>query len=327
MFQGRRWHAEAFGDPRDVLRLAEATWPTPEVGRVLVEVTACGVGLPDLLITTGAYPLLPNPPVAPGQEVVGTVAAVPDGSAFTVGERVMGVTAFLEGWGGYADFAYLGEGTTQRVPDAMSDEEAAGFTIAFRTAHAALAQRVMVSQGDVVLVLGAAGNTGAAAVLMAKALGAKVIAVASGPERLSFCTGLGADHVVDRQTSDVVDAVHEITGGDGADVVVDPVGGDLGTRAAAAVARLGHIAVVGYASGSWLTLDPVDMVLRNYSAAGVFAAGTPAEDALAYGALRELANRGAIKTPVSSLAAFTDVPEVISGIRTAPPGKTVVLVR
>jgi len=325
VFHGRRWRAESFGEPRDVLRLAETVWPEPEAGRVLVEVTACGVGLPDLMITTGAYPLLPSPPVAPGQEVVGNVVAVPEGSTFVTGDRVMGVTAFLDGWGGCADYAYLGETTTQRVPDTMSDEEAAGFSIAFRTAYAGLAQRVRIKPGDVVLVLGAAGSTGAAAVSLAKALGATVIAVASSSDRLSFCTSLGADYVVNRRTSDVVDAVHEITGGDGADIVFDPVGGDIATRATGAVARLGHIAVVGYASGSWLTLDPVDMVLRNYSAAGVFAAGTVEEDARAYAALGDLAARGTIKTPVSSVAAFTDVPEVISGIRTAPPGKTVVL--
>src|SRR5215510_4298276 len=97
-FRGRSWQATAFGEPGDVLEVAEITWPAPGEGQVLVKVRACGVGLPDLLITTGKYPLLPDPPVAPGQEVVGDVVAVPQGSAFRVGDRVMGSTAFLDGW-------------------------------------------------------------------------------------------------------------------------------------------------------------------------------------------------------------------------------------
>ena len=324
MFRGRSWQAGSFGEPRDVLRVKQITWPAPDEGQVLVKVRACGVGLPDLLITTGQYPLLPKPPVAPGQEVVGDVVAVPEGSAFTVGERVMGSTAFLDGWGGYSDYGYLREMTAQRVPAVMTDEEAAGFMIGFRTAYAGLAQRAVIAPGEVLLVLGAAGNTGGSAVQLGKALGAKVIAAVSTGEKLAFCAGLGADQTINYRTSDLVNEVKTITRGKGADVIFDPVGGDLGTRAAAAVARLGRIAVIGYASGSWLTLDPLDMVVRNYTAVGVFAGGTPAEDKEAYDRLAELANSGVIKTPVTTVASFDDLPDVIAKIPTAAPGKAVV---
>jgi NADPH:quinone reductase len=324
VFEGRSWKARAFGEPAKVLRAEETTWPAPPEGLVLVRVRACGTGLPDLLMTRGDYPPIPEPPVAPGQEVAGEVVAVPSGSRFLTGERVMGSTAFADGWGGYADYTYVREARTQRVPDSMSDEEAAGFMIAFRTAYAGLAQRVIVSPGDVLLVLGAAGNTGAAAVQLGKVLGATVIAAAGSAEKLALCRALGADHLIDYRQSDVADEALKVTDGRGADVIFDPVGGDLGTRAAAGLARLGTIAMVGYASGSFLTPNQLDMVLRSYTIAGVYAAGTPQEDREAYGRLAELADRGAIRTPVTTVASFAEVPAVIAGIPTAAPGKTVV---
>jgi NADPH2:quinone reductase len=324
VIHGRSWQARSFGEPKDVLRVEEVEWPAPTQGRVLVKVRVCGVGLPDLLMLAGVYPPQPQPPVVPGQEVAGEVVAVPAGSAFAVGDRVMGATAFVEGWGGYSDYAYVREAKTVRIPAAMTDEAAAGFVIGFRTAYAGLCDRVRVASGEVLLVLGAAGNTGASAIQLGKALGATVIATAGTEEKLDFCTRIGADNVVNHRTEDVAEAVLAITGGQGADVVFDPVGGDLGTRATAAVARLGRIAVIGYASGSWLTLDPLDMVLRNYTAAGVFAGGTVEEDQAAYRQLVELAERGAIRTPVATVVTFDEVPDVISAIPTAPPGKAVV---
>ncbi|WP_433559999.1 zinc-binding dehydrogenase [Pseudonocardia xinjiangensis] len=324
MVHGRSWRARSFGEPKDVLRVEEIEWAEPSAGLVLVKVRACGVGLPDLLITTGNYPPLPDPPAVPGQEVMGEVVGVPAGSAFAVGDRVMGATAFLDGWGGYSDYAYVREAKTQRVPPALTDEEAAGFVIGFRTAYAGLADRIRIAPGEVLLVLGAAGNTGAAAVQLGKALGATVIATASSAEKLAFCSRIGADHVVDHRTADVARAVLEITGGHGADVVFDPVGGTLGTRATAAVARLGRIALIGYASGSWPTLDPLDMVLRSYAAVGVFAGGTDEEDRTAYGRLAELAGRGLIRTPVTTVVSFDDVPDIIGAVPTASPGKAVV---
>lgn len=324
VFHGRSWQATAFGQPRDVLRVVEITWPAPSEGQVLVKVRACGVGLADLLITTGDYPLLPEPPVAPGQEVVGDVVAVPQGSAFRIGDRVMGSTAFLDGWGGYSDYTYVNETRAQRAPAALTDESAAGFMIGFRTAYAGLCQRVTITSGEVLLVLGAAGNTGASAVQLGKALGATVIAAAGNDEKLDFCLSLGADYAVNYRTSNLVAEVQQITGNRGADVIFDPVGGELGTAAATAIARLGRIAVIGYASGSWLVLDPQDMVLRNYTAAGVFAGGTAAEDTAAYTHLVELADRGVIRTPVSTVACFDDVPGVLANLPTAAPGKAII---
>jgi NADPH2:quinone reductase len=126
MYQGKTWKAPAFGEPADVLRVEDATWDEPAEGLVLVRVLACGLGMPDMLMTRGEYPLLPKPPVSPGQEVAGEVVATAPDSRFAVGDRVMGLTAYLEGWGGLGDYAYVGEGKARPVPDTLTDEQAAG---------------------------------------------------------------------------------------------------------------------------------------------------------------------------------------------------------
>ncbi|WP_160112792.1 zinc-binding dehydrogenase [Mycobacterium sp. 3519A] len=292
-----------------------------------MEVRACAVGLADLLMVTGDYPLTTTPPVAPGQEVAGVVVAVADGSAFAPGDRVMGSTAFLQGWGGFSDYTYIREPTAQKIPAPLTDEEAAGSVIGFRTAYAGLVQRAAVTPGEVLVVLGAAGNTGAAAVQLGKALGARVIAVVGSDEKAEFCSRLGADHTVNYHRTDLVDVVMTVSCGRGADVIFDPVGGELAARAVSAISRLGRVAVVGYASGRFVVLDPVDMVLRNYSGIGVFAGGTPEEDEHAYSRLAKLVTIRAIKTSVAAVAAFGDVPEVIAGIRSAPAGRSVIRLR
>ena len=160
MYSGRIWRAERFGQPTDVLRVEERVWRAPSPGRVLVRVNACGVGLPDLLMTLGQYALVREPPVEPGEEVAGEVVAVASGSAFKVGDRVMGATPFTEGLGGYSDYAYIRESKSLLIPDGMSDIEAAGFMIAFRTAHIALIDRVPLERGQTLAVLGASGSSG-----------------------------------------------------------------------------------------------------------------------------------------------------------------------
>jgi NADPH2:quinone reductase len=323
MYQGKTWKAPAFGEPADVLRVEDATWDEPAEGLVLVRVLACGLGMPDVLMTRGGYPLLPKPPVSPGQEVAGEVVATAPGSRFAVGDRVMGLTAYLEGWGGLGDYAYVGEGKARPVPDTLTDEQAAGFMLSFRTAYAGLADRVQVKSAENLLVLGASGGSGAAAIRLGKALGAIVIAVAGSAEKLRFCIEMGADHVVNYREADVAEQVKDYTDGRGADVVFDPVGGHLGTRALAAVARLGRVAIIGYASGNFLTLDPLDMVLRNYTAVGVFASGTAEEDAVAYDELCRLAGVARITTPLTRVVGFEDVPRALATLHEYP-GKSVV---
>jgi NADPH2:quinone reductase len=258
--------------------------------------------------------------------VCGTVVAAPAGSRFSVGDRVLGPTHFYAGSGGFATHTYVTEAHASVAPAGLSDEAAAGFYIGFRTAYTALVARADVRPGEHVLVLGGSGSTGATAISLAKALGARVVAVASSPEKRAFCLEAGADVAVDRDADAIRGAVDAHTAGRGFDVVIDPVGGPIADVALTTVARYGRFAVIGFASGSWVTVDPVDMVMRNYSVVGVFAAGfTAEENADHIGALHRLAEAGDIVTPIGRVAEMSDVPSVIESVTTtAPPGKLVV---
>jgi NADPH:quinone reductase len=327
MVDGRAWRVVRFGDPTDAVRLQEVRWPDPSAGQVLVRVRAAGAGLPDLLMSQGHFPLLGEPPFGLGEEVAGDVVAVAPGSRFTAGDRIMGITAFLEGWGGYADYAYVREQSAALVPSGLSDEQAGGFPIAFRTAYAGLAERASLAAGEVLLVLGAAGSAGSAAVQLGKALGATVIAVAGSAQKADFCIRSGADHSINYKTADIADETAELTSGHGVDLIYDTVGGDLATKSLTSLARGGRIAIVGMASGATVELNSLDMLLRNYSAVGVLASGyTPHEDAAAWQALTDLAGRGEITTPVGTVYTFDDVPAMIAQQASPPPGKSVVRV-
>ncbi len=317
-----------FGAPRDAVALQELAWGPPAPGQVLVRVRAAGAGHPDAMMTAGEFPLLGDPPFGLGEEAAGEVVAVPPGSRFAVGDRVAGITCFLDGWGGYADYTYLRETSAFRVPDGMSDEEAAGFPIGFRTAYAGLVERAPVEPGQTLLVLGAAGSSGSTAVHLGKALGARVIAVAGGAHRTAFCARNGADQVIDHHTEDLTARITGLTGGRGVDLVYDPVGGDVAAAAARGVARRGRIVLIGLASGTTLPLDSMDLLLRDYTAVGVLAGpdGDPAAEAAVWDRLLHLAGSGAIRTPLGTVHAFADVPAMIAGRRASEPGKSVVRV-
>ncbi|MDO8703742.1 MAG: NADPH:quinone oxidoreductase family protein [Sulfuricaulis sp.] len=327
----KSWRAEAFGKPRDVLRLREIELPQPPQKCVAVRVSAVGVGLPDLFMTQGIYPLVKAPPVSPGQEVVGEVVAAGAGAQFSVGDRVMGLTQYAQGWGGYSQYCLMADHRVCLAPACLSDEEAAGFCIPFRTAHAALVTRTALKPGETLLVLGAAGSSGSAAIQLGKSMGATVIAVASSTEKLEFCERIGAQHLINYKdkAGDFVEAVKRLTGGRGVDVIFDPVGGETCERAAHCLARYGRIGLVGFASGSWPRLDPLDMVLKNYSALGVFAGGLAlAEEGQTFVDLCALAEQGKIKTPIARVFAFDEVLSALKLLETSPPpGKMIIKVK
>jgi NADPH2:quinone reductase len=328
MFSGRAWRVVKFGEPQEAAELQESTWAEPASGQILIRVRAAGAGFPDLLMTSGYFPLLGDPPFGLGEEAAGEVVAVPAGSRFSVGDQVTGITDFLNGWGGYAEYAYLREGSAIRIPAGMTDEQAAGFPIGFRTAYAALVERAPLRAGQSLLVLGAAGSSGAAAVQLGKALGATVIAVAGSAEKLEFAARHGADHVLNHRTDDLTARIAELTDGRGVDVLFDPVGGETAGIAAKSLARDGRLVIIGVASGAPVALDAMDLLLRNISAVGVLA--TPNDDAEVEAAVWEhlstLVDKGAINTPVGAVHAFEEVPAMIAGRGAPAAGKSVVRV-
>src|SRR5260370_2256534 len=277
MFSGRAWRVVKFGEPREAIERQEMTGGEPSPGRARSRVRTAGAGFADVMMAAGHFPLLGEPPFGLGEEAAGEVVAVPPGSRFAVGDQVTGITGFLEGWGGYAEYAYVREGSTIRIPAGMTDEQAGGFPVGFRTAYAGLVERAPVKDGPGLLLLGPPGSSGATALQLGKALGATVIAVAGSQDKLEFCTRYGADHVVNYRTGDLTARITEITDGRGVDLIYDPVGGGTAATALKSLARNGRIAMMGLASGVPVPIDPMDMILRNYPAVGGLA--TPQDDA------------------------------------------------
>ncbi len=268
----RAWQTTKSGRPADALRLNEnARPPEPMPGTVHLEVIAAGIGLPDAFMCQGSYALTPpTHPFTQGQEVVGRVVGWGEGvEGRKVGDRVMAVTSFFTGHGGFAEQCLALADFCLPVPEGMSDAECAGFVIPFHTAYIALARRGKVEAGETLLVIGGAGGTGQAAMQVGKALGARVIATAGGPEKAEFCRSLGADHVVDYRAEDIAEGVNAATDGRGADVIYDPVGGEAFASAMQCIADEGRILTIGYASGSWGKVDTAHLVYNNYSVVGV----------------------------------------------------------
>jgi len=309
----RAWQVTGMGEPRAVLSLApDAPIPEPAPGQIRIRVAAAGVGLPDVLMCRGGYALTPQLPFTPGQEAAGVVSAAGPGAAAEVGERVMAVTAFFAGHGAFADECLAVADFALPVPDAMTDAEAACFVIPFHTAWVGLVRRAALERGETLLVLGAAGGSGSAAVQLGKALGARVIATARGAARARFCRELGADEVVDPTRDDLAPWVRDATEGRGADVVFDPVGGDSFQAATRCIAHEGRLLAVGFASGSWGRPDPSHLVTHNYSVLGVMPGGYDrAFKTTAHAALLEHWSAGRLRVPLCERFPFGSVPDAL----------------
>lgn len=241
----------------DALVLEDVPEPEPQEGLVLIDVAAAGVGFFDLLVTRGEYQVKPPLPCAPATECVGVRR--------DTGERVVAATLF----GALAEVALAPAFLTFPIPDSLDDAPAAALLINYQTAHLALAVRGRLAPGETVLVHGAAGGVGTAAIQVAQALGAgRVIACASTEEKRGAALAAGADEALD-SADDWVGAVRELTGGRGADVVVDPVGGDAFDLSLKCMAPFGRLLVIGFASGRIPELKVNRLLLRHLDVVGV----------------------------------------------------------
>lgn len=239
--------------------------PTPAAGQVVVDVEAAGVNYVDGLFVAGDYQIKPPLPFVPGNEVAGTISAVGDDvSRWKVGDRVLASV----GLGGFASAVVTTPDSLAHVPERMSSAAAAAFTQSYCTAAFALGRRASLTAGETLLVLGAAGGVGIAAIQYGKALGATVIAAASSQERLARCIEAGADHTIDYSEVELKAAAREASGG-GVDVVFDPVGHDLTEPALRAMGEFGRLCVIGFARGDIPTLPTNQVLLRNRSVVGV----------------------------------------------------------
>jgi NADPH:quinone reductase len=252
----------------EMLVLEEIPDPIVGPGDVLVEVKACLVTIPDLLMIQNKYQIKPELPFVPGGEVAGVVRTVGEGvTHFRPGDRVLGTTRLV---GGLAERCALSAETSVRLTDDMGFVETVGLLYGYGTSQHALLDRAMIRAGESLLVLGAAGGVGLAAVEIGRLLGARVIAAASTEQKLELCQAYGASETINYATADLKSRVRELTGGMGADVVFDPVGGEYAEPALRSTAWNGRYLVVGFASGE-IPRPPLNLaLLRGCSITGVF---------------------------------------------------------
>ncbi|HPG26097.1 MAG TPA: NADPH:quinone oxidoreductase family protein [Myxococcota bacterium] len=292
---------DRLGIEPEALRVQEIDPPRIGPGEVLIEVRAAGCNFSDTLMLRGEYQVKPPLPFVPGGEVAGVVRAVGESvTRLAVGGRVLSRC----GLGGFAERVAARASMTWRIPEAMSFEAGAALPTVYATSYAALVLRAPLVAGETLLVHAAAGGVGLAAVQIGKALGARVIATAGGPEKLEIARRAGADVLIDYRHEDFVPIVMEQTGGRGADVIYDSVGGDTTDRSLKCIAWNGRLLVIGFASGTIPDVKLNRVLLKNVSLVGVHWSAYPEREPGAVDAcfegLFELGARGAIDPLISS---------------------------
>jgi NADPH:quinone reductase len=302
------WLCETTTGPQDLV-WREMPTPEPAPDEVRVAIRAASINFPDLLTVQGKYQIRPELPFVPGSEFAGTVDAV--GSAVTqlkVGDPV----AAIGSSGGFGTHACVKAAQAIPLPAGFALEDAAAFAFTYGTSHHALIDRGQLQPGETVLVLGAAGGVGTAAVQIAKAVGAKVIAAASTDEKCEACRAIGADATINYSTGNLRDALKAITGGKGPDVVYDPVGGEFAEAAFRAIAWRGRYLVVGFAAGGIPALPFNLPLLKGAAIVGVFwgdfVRREPAASARMLGELARWYGEGKIKPVIDALLPMRELP-------------------
>lgn len=314
-------------DGPEAVQVVELDEPDP-TGAAVVDVYAAGVAFPDALLTRGLYQHKPEPPFVPGAEAAGVVRSAPPGAHVRAGDRVAALTLLT---GGMAEVIALPTEQVFKLPDPVSFEAGAGLLFNDLTVHFALAQRGRLTAGETVLVHGAAGGIGTSALRLAPALGAeRTIAVVSTPEKADIARAAGATDVV--SADGFKDAVRELTGGRGVDVVVDPVGGDRVTDSLRSLAPGGRLLVIGFTGGDIPTVKLNRLLLNNVDAVGVgwgaWAMSHPGYLGRQWSALEPLLASGAVPPPVPDVYPLERAGEAIAALenRTAK-GKVVLRLR
>jgi NADPH2:quinone reductase len=320
----KAWVVRQLGGPES-LRFEEVAPGEPAEGMVRINVRAAAINFPDALMVAGLYQVKPDLPFVPGVEVSGEVISAPPASGFKPGDRVMALldSAGLT-HGGYSELADAAPESVTRMPDNMSFDEGAGFTLIFQTGWFGLHRRANLQAGETLLVHAGAGGVGSAAIQLGKAAGAMVIATAGSDEKVEVCRRLGADHAVNYKTQDFVEEVKKITGGRGADVVFDPVGGDVYDRSTKCIAFEGRLVLVGFTSGRIPQAAANHVLIKNYSVVGLhwglYTKRAPELISPASRALLELYEAGNIKLHISTRFPLSQAPRALA---TVAEGKSI----
>ena len=293
----------------EALQWKELPTPEPKAGEVRIAIRAASLNFPDLLIVQNKYQMKPPLPFVPGSEYAGTVEAVGEGvKHLKAGDAV----AAFGGTGGFGTHAVVSAGLVMPLPAGFPFDDAAAFILTYGTTHHALVDRGQLKSGETLLVLGAAGGVGTAAIQIGKVLGARVIAAASSDEKCALCRSLGADAGINYATANVRDELKQLTGGKGPDVVYDPVGGDLAEPVFRSIAWRGRYLVVGFAQGTIPALPLNLALLKGASIVGVFWGDFARREPKAHGqALTELARwyaEGKVKPVIDRRLPMRELP-------------------
>jgi NADPH:quinone reductase len=312
-------------DGPEGLELTDIPAP-PADGRLIIDVAAAGVSYPDVLMSRGLYQARPELPFVPGIEVAGTVRAAPASCGFAPGDRVMAVTTL----GGFAEVAAAPPALTCALPRQFSFEQGAGFLLNYHTAHFALTRRAALRPGETVVIHGAAGGVGTAAIQVARCLGAEVVAVTSSAQKADVARTAGAQTVVD-SGADWPSLLRSLNSGQGADVIVDPVGGDRFDESLRCLAPGGRVVVIGFTEGRIPTVAANRLLLRNISvvgaAWGAWLRGDPSLFATTATALQPMIDSGGARPLVGATFPLAEAAAALRLIEARrATGKVVVIV-
>ncbi|MCP5267056.1 MAG: NADPH:quinone oxidoreductase family protein [Burkholderiaceae bacterium] len=319
---------KAWGPPESLV-VEEVADLQAKPGEVVIDVHAAGVNFPDTLIIEKKYQFVPELPFSPGGEVAGVVRSVGDGVTHVrVGDRVIGSMS----WGGYAEQAIAQAQRVIPIPGEMPFDVASAFVLAYGTSLYALKDRAKLQAGETLLVLGAAGGVGTAAIEIAKAMGARVIAAASTDDKLALCRSVGADDTINYASEDLRARIKELTGGKGPEVIYDPVGGEYTEPALRSIGWDGRHLVIGFAGGQ-IPRIPLNLcLLKSASLVGVFWGAFLQRDAAQtrqhLSDLFALYGSGKVKPPVTRSYKLAEAPEALRDVmERRVKGKVVVLPR
>jgi NADPH2:quinone reductase len=319
----KAWQVAELGEPAKVMTLVDVADPEPGPRQVVVRVLASPANFPDVLMCRGLYQVKPDLPFTPGVELCGEVVAV--GSEVTrlaVGDRVVGASTMP--YGGFGELSLMDEALAFPAPDALDDGQAASLYIGYQTGWFGLHRRANLKAGETLLVHAAAGGVGSAAIQLGKAAGARVIGVVGGPEKAEVALTLGADVVIDRHEQDFVEVVKAETGGKGADVIYDPVGGETYLRSTKCIAWEGRILIIGFAGGDIQSAPLNHALIKNYAIVGLhwgmYNLYDPPAVLECHAALTALADQGLVNPLVSERLPLGDV---AAGVQRLADGETV----
>ena len=307
----KAWNVVTNAEPRDALRLTEQPPPAAAPGTVVLATRAVALNFPDVLLCRGLYQEKPPLPFTPGIELCGTVTALGDGVAgFQIGDRV--IASHL---GVMAEEVQVPAASVFSAPESLSDAEAAALCIGYQTGYFGLHRRARIAPGETLLVHAAAGGVGTAAVQLGKAAGATVIGVVGNEAKRRVAEQAGADIVVNRTTEDFVEVVNAATGGRGADVIYDPVGGETFDRSTRCIAFEGRIVVVGFAGGTLQTARMNHALVKNYSLLGLhwalYTKKAPELVREVHEQLTLLADKGLVRPVVTESVPFASAPDAV----------------